>query len=244
VADAAAPARSSSLTLAWLLMALSGFAGLALQIAWTYQFGIWLGHEAVAVLAVIAGFFGGLALGAFALGPRILRSRRPGRWYAGLEAAIGLWALLLALAMPYAGGWLTMLIGAQPAPVRHWSIAFLGAFLLMLPASAAMGATVPAMQRVLDRLAHQGYALGGLYAANTAGAMAGALAAAFVLAPALGYTATTAAAALLNLACAAIAWTRFGAEDRAPSSPRASAPRRATLLWLLAATGLLGIGYE
>nr|WP_246434769.1 fused MFS/spermidine synthase [Quisquiliibacterium transsilvanicum] len=74
--------------------------------------------------------------------------------------------------------------------------------------------------------------------------MAGALAAAFVLAPALGYTATTAAAALLNLACAAIAWTRFGAEDRAPSSPRASASRRATLLWLLAATGLLGIGYE
>jgi spermidine synthase len=242
-AAAALPSSAAPRT-AWLLMAMSGFAGLALQIAWTYQFGIWLGHEAVAVLAVIAGFFGGLALGAFALGPRILRSRHPGRWYAGLEAGIGLWALLLALAMPHAGAWLTVLIGAQPDPVQHWGFAFAGTFLLLLPASAAMGATLPAMQRVLDRLANQGYALGGLSAANTAGAMAGALAAAFVLAPAFGYTATTAVAAVLNLACAAIAWTLFGAQDRTPGAAGASAQRRPALLWLLALTGLLGIGYE
>ena len=46
-----------------VLMAASGFAGLGLQIVWTQQSALWLGHETAAVLAVIAAFFGGLAVG-------------------------------------------------------------------------------------------------------------------------------------------------------------------------------------
>ena len=63
-------------------MTLSGFAGLALQIVWTQQASVWLGHESSAVLAVIAAFFGGLAFGSWTLGRRIEASRRPARWYA------------------------------------------------------------------------------------------------------------------------------------------------------------------
>src|SRR5262245_45277834 len=81
------------------LMVASGFAALAYQIVWTQQATIWLGHEAAAVLAVVAAFFSGLALGALALGPRIDASARPARWYAACEAVIGLWGVALAFLM-------------------------------------------------------------------------------------------------------------------------------------------------
>ena len=74
-------------------MAASGFAGLTYQIVWTQQCALWLGHEAAAVLAVVAAFFGGLAVGALILGDRVARSARPSRWYAGCELAIALWSL-------------------------------------------------------------------------------------------------------------------------------------------------------
>jgi len=45
----------------------SGFAGLGYEIVWTRQLSLALGTEMMAVLGVIAGFFGGLALGAFTL---------------------------------------------------------------------------------------------------------------------------------------------------------------------------------
>lgn len=39
--------------LALALMFASGFAGLGYQIVWTQQAGLWLGHEAAAVLGVV-----------------------------------------------------------------------------------------------------------------------------------------------------------------------------------------------
>src|SRR4249919_3793417 len=123
---------------ATMLMAASGFAGLGYQIVWTQQCALWLGHESAAVLAVVAAFFGGLAVGAFAFGARIAASPRPARWYAGCELTIALWALLLMLAMPAFSAAAVRLTGAQPAPAWQWFVAFGGTFLLFLPATAAM----------------------------------------------------------------------------------------------------------
>ena len=58
---------------------------------------LWLGHEAAAVLAVVAAFFGGLASARWRSAGAIERSARPARWYAACEAVIGVWALALAL---------------------------------------------------------------------------------------------------------------------------------------------------
>jgi len=101
-------------------MAASGFAALGYQIVWTQQAAVWLGHEAAAVLAVVAAFFGGLAAGAWTLGSRIDRSLNPARWYAVCEAAIGAWSLALAFLMAPVTGWILDLIGAQPSPARQW----------------------------------------------------------------------------------------------------------------------------
>lgn len=226
-----------------VLMAASGFAALGCQIVWTQRAGIWLGHEGLAALAVVAAFFGGLALGAATLALRIARSTRPGRWYAACELLVALWSVLLVWALAPAGELLAGLLGRTPAPAWQLLVAFGGSFLLLLPATAAMGATLPAMERVAAGWGRGGHALPALYAANTAGAVAGVLAAAFWLAPALGLMRVSLLCAALNAACAAGAWAL---QRRAqPPTPAPVAQPRATRLSVqLAVTGFLGIGYE
>ncbi|MGA9539233.1 MAG: hypothetical protein WBR24_25295 [Desulfobacterales bacterium] len=72
------------------LMFLSGFAGLGYEIVWTRMLSATLGHEIIAVLAVVSAFFSGLALGSWTLDRPISAAKNPGRWYAGLEFSIGL----------------------------------------------------------------------------------------------------------------------------------------------------------
>jgi spermidine synthase len=247
----------------WGLMAASGFAGLGYQIVWTQQCALWLGHEAAAVMAVVAAFFGGLAVGAWLLAGRIERSPRPGRWYAACEAVIGLWGLTLAAVLPASGAWLQSLVTLQAGGVQLWGIAFVGCLVLLLPATVAMGATLPAMLRVVAALhstPSQPRAWAGLYAANTAGAVAGALAAALLLVPAWGLARSAMACAALNLGCAVLAGWRYGrtaatpveracepaltAPTTAPTSAATTAANPRGPLALLFATGLLGIGYE
>ena len=230
------------MALACVLMVASGFAGLAYQIVWTQQSTAWLGHESAAVLAVVAAFFGGLALGALALGSRIERSSRPERWYAGCEIAIGAWSIVLALLLQPASGALLTLIGPQPPPLWHWSVAFFGTFLLLLPATLAMGATLPAMERVLATTGTRNIAISALYAANTFGAVVGVLAAAFWLVPQFGLVRTAITCAMLNFGCAATALSLRTVVQVRAHSRAADASR--SILVLLAMTGLLGIGYE
>src|SRR5438552_16276876 len=80
----------------------SGPDGLGYQIAWIRMFSTGLGHEIPAVLAVVAAFMGGMALGAWSLDKPISRSAHPGRWYALLEILIGLWAFASTLLIPLA----------------------------------------------------------------------------------------------------------------------------------------------
>ncbi|MBW8845072.1 MAG: spermidine synthase [Burkholderiales bacterium] len=227
-------ARTEMGHLALLLMAASGFAGLGYQIIWTQQFGLVLGHESAAVLAVVAAFFGGLSLGALALGRRIETSDKPLRWYAGCEALIGLWSLVLMAAMPAAGNAALALIGPDATPLWQWSVAFGASFVLLLPATAAMGATLPAMARVGTA------GVAPLYAANTLGAVVGVLATAFWLIPDWGLTRSAGLCVALNLGCALLAGTVLQARPAPALGPRTSTRPLA----MLALTGLLGIGYE
>lgn len=231
--------------LALLLMVASGFAGLGYQIVWTQQASLWLGHESAAVLAVVAAFFGGLALGALVTAAKIEHSRQPLIWYAACETIIGLWALLLVVLMPILGHGLLQLIGTQPTALWQWSVTFCGVFLVLLPATMAMGATLPAMERIGAEFAGAGRSIAGFYAANTAGAVLGVSLSTFWLVPYFGLRATATVCVALNLLCAAIALAGF---------PRRQSPVRKTMhsgilnvysaLFRLAATGLLGIGYE
>lgn len=237
------------------LMAASGFAGLGYQLAWTQQSAVWLGHEAAAVLAVVAAFFGGLAVGALALGSRIERSPRPRRWYVACELAIAVWSLVLIVSMPAFGGMLLQLTGTEPTPSWQWAVAFIGTFCLLLPATAAMGATLPAIERATAPMRGAGRSIAAHYAANTFGAVLGVFATTFWLVPAFGLARTAALCCTLNVLCAATALAALPRRAGATQATSATAtarvshavsPSRAShaVLARLVGTGLLGIGYE
>jgi len=202
--------------------AASGAAALVYEVAWTRLLTLDMGHTVAAASTVLAAFMGGLALGAALAGslvgpgPRTSGERRRLlRVYAGLEVVVALTAMLLpwllnasmfALAWAYADGGAPLRFGLVRLAV---SLAALG-----LPA-AAMGATFPVAAAALAdaqpplasdrRVASVDAAAGAgaLYAANTAGAAAGAIAAGFWLIPSLGLRATTWVGVVLNIAAAA-----------------------------------------
>jgi spermidine synthase len=226
-------------------MLASGFAGLGYQIIWTQQCSSWLGHESAAVLAVVAAFFGGLALGGLTLGSRIERSHRPLFWYVGCELLVALWSLLLLFAAAPFSAWVQRAMGVEPSPGWQWSLGFGCTFVLFLPATAAMGATLPAMERLGTQWQSEGRSIATLYASNTLGAVLGVLVTAFWFLPVLGLTRSAALCIALNLLCGALAFAVFPKSSEPP--PRTSPVQRALArgaLWRLALSGFLGIGCE
>jgi len=230
-----------------LIFLLSGVAGLGYQMVWTRMFTLSLGHEMPSVLAVITAFFGGLALGAWLLDKPIAKSSRPAGWYVGLELLIGVWGFASLALIPKANELALLAIGIDPSPARHWLIAFFLPFLVLLPATLAMGATLPAMERCAAPRERDGRCVGGLYAANTAGAMLGTLLSAFLIIPYFGYKATLVLLALVNIVCALsmlpLAWQRLLPTSQFSKSEHQGVSRTRLGITVFL-TGLLGIGYE
>jgi len=242
-------------------MMASGFAAMGYEIVWTQQSSLWLGHESAAVLAVVAAFFGGLALGGLTLGSRIEASSRPLRWYVGCELVVALWGLvLLVMAAPFSG-WVLRMIGVEPSAGWQWTMAFCSTFLLFVPATAAMGATLPAMERLAAPLEDDARSIAALYASNTLGSVLGVLAPAVWLIPGIGLQWSAAICIALNLLCGAVALAVFPrTTHRAPVLASLDAHLDLRLdvhpdlrldlapaqraLTRLAVTGFLGISYE
>lgn len=227
---------------------LSGFAGLGYEMVWTRVLALSLGHEIIAVLAVLAAFFAGLSLGAFALGGLIKQSSKPALWYAALEMAIGCWAIALIWLIPAFNEQMPQWIGESPGALRHWSVAFGATFILLLPATAAMGATLPSLEQSCTALFGPGRYVGGVYATNTLGAVAGTLLTTFAMAPALGFTATLWLCAAINIVCglwAFGAWRSLQANHADQVEPNTFARTTSSrLLTSLFITGLLGLAFE
>ncbi|MDT8407717.1 MAG: hypothetical protein RQ715_10745, partial [Methylococcales bacterium] len=230
-----------------LLLLLSGMAGLGYQLVWTRLFALGLGHEYASMLAVVSAFFGGLTLGAWLFRRWLGTIVRPAYGYAALELIIAVWALVTAWLIGPAAQLANQGLGIAPSPFFYWTTAFLWPFLTLLPATVAMGATLPAAERWFSQLSGDTHALARVYAVNTLGAMLGVLAATFWLMPTFGYRTTLIGLAMINagVALAAVVLDRrrpirLTAADRQHSPAALSG-------WLgvaLLVTGLLGIAYE
>ncbi|MCB2183019.1 MAG: hypothetical protein KQH63_13375 [Desulfobulbaceae bacterium] len=230
----------------FILFFLSGAAGLGYEILWTRMLTVSLGHEIISMLAVVSAFFSGLALGAWIFDRPVSRSGRPALWYVGFELLIGSWAIILAFNIPHATPIVSSLIGIEPTAVQHWTVAFLYPFFILLPATTAMGGTLPAMDRFFGQLRNEKM-VAGLYSINTFGAMAGTFAITFSILPSLGMTSTSIFLACLNfLGAAGVFFLQFQykavpekseitADDWHPSI---------RLYLILFCTGLLGMGFE
>jgi spermidine synthase len=182
----------------WLFLtayACSGFAGLMYEVAWVRTLTLYMGHTTAATSTVVAAFMGGLAAGS-AIGGRVaarLSARGALAGYALLESIV----ILMAIVLPVELGALAPLLrwayrdgapGALFPTVRLTTCLVV----LMVP-TMAIGATFPLTVRWFVSRSPQrtGESTGRLYAANTAGAAIGMVAAGFFLIPAIGVFGTT-----------------------------------------------------
>ena len=212
-----------------VLFAVSGAAALIYEVVWTRLLTLQMGHGVAAASTVLAAFMGGLAIGS-AIAGRIggrLSPRRALTIYAALELTIAVLALLLPFGL---AALRPMLSGAYADGSGGSTFAILRlatSVLLLAAPAAAMGATFPIASRWMVRVAsHAAQDAGGLYAANTLGAAAGAVLAGFVLIPALGLSGSTWVAVALNAiaAAGAFAIARNATVDEPETQP-AEAPR-------------------
>jgi len=190
---------------------LSGLAGLIYQTAWMQQFALVFGTSELALVTVLAAYMAGLALGAAVAGRLAHRIDRPLLVYAVLEFGIGITALLVPAAIGLANRLQVVLLGGHELPTSAESIAsglfyLLSSFAILLVPTALMGATLPLLARFAVRRTEEiGPRIGVLYTANTAGAAAGTLLAAYALLPRTGLGVTIFIAAGFNLVVFALA---------------------------------------
>ena len=191
------------------LFAVSGAAALIYEVVWTRLLTLHMGHGLAAASAVLAAFMGGLAAGAGAAGRFAgrLPPRRALHIYAGLELAVAALALLLPLALIAVRPLLAATYDDGNGDALFAFVRLSTSVLLLSVPAACMGATFPIASRWIVRTASTAARdAGGLYAANTLGAAAGAILAGFWLIPLLGLRGTTLAGVALNVIAAAGAW--------------------------------------
>jgi spermidine synthase len=251
-------------TLLAAIFSLSGASALVFQIAWLRLLALVVGVTVHAASAVLASFMGGLALGSWLGGRLADRVRHPLLVFGLVELGIA----ASALAVPYALDTVQQIYAALHSDAPH-AAALTAARLIcagavLLVPTTLMGASLPLLARhVRGGTAAEPAAaarIGVLYAANTAGGIAGTLLAGFWLIGSIGVAATTRYAAAANVLAGTLAiarwWTsaqRTTASAPGPSAttsnaeashrPRATAVQRAALV-ALAVAGFAGLALE
>jgi spermidine synthase len=234
----------------------SGCCALVYQIAWLREFRLIFGASTAASAAVLAIFIGGLGIGGWCFGPRVDRHPRPLAFYATLELVIALAAAVTPFLLDAGravylalGGVETL--GAGPGSAVRMLVS---ALVLAVP-TVAMGGTLPAAARAVTPEGDAGRRdVAALYALNTLGAVAGCVAATFVLLEAVGTRQTLWLAAAVNLliaVCARALDRRTAAPAEVPAVAAASTPAAsvgtggaaAPLAFLLAASASVGFAF-
>lgn len=231
----------------WLrafLLALSGAAALIFQVLWVKQLTLVVGIDVYAVTTGVSAFFGGLALGGLLLGRLADRTARPLRLYAVLELGVATLGVATTLALPNTARWFAELENGNG--MLAWALVFAIVGLPPVFMGGILPAVVCSLRVASDRI---GVAGGRLYAANTLGAILGALGSTFVLLPTLGVRGTAFVAASLGAVAAGCAlWLDRGARPATPdqatqgAAPVARGALVAVLLYAIA--GGIAMGYE
>ena len=238
------------------IFVLSGAAGLIYEIVWSRQLVLVFGNTTQAVSAILTGFFGGMAIGAFVGGRIADRVRSPLRMYGVLELLL----VVVVLATPLSfrlihEAYRSIYPGIEGTPMLVL-VRLTLAVLALAPATVMMGATFPALVRHFARDEALSEAFGRLYSANTIGAVLGTLAAGLALIELLGLSGALLVGAICSATAGLIAlWLARGdvpgtsrEEASAVQSPTATAPpgRPSIALALVIAflSGLTSLGYQ
>lgn len=234
-----------------LIFFASGAAGLVYEISWSRQLGLLFGHTVHAAAVVLAAYFFGMAVGSWLAGGFASRMRRPLLGYAAAELVVALWAAALPLVVDLSGTPALARLLSPPDPTLQTALRAITAFALLLPATIALGATLPCVAQHMARSTRH---IARVYAWNVTGAFVGVVASTFVLLLAVGVVGSSLLAAAVSGLCAAAAAglaVHLGPasgepaptapdEPRAPAAP-ATLPARWTVVAALSGFGALGL---
>ena len=175
----------------YIAIALSGACALGAEVIWTRLLGLLLGATVYTFSIILAVFLGGLGIGS---GCAALLLRGVGRGPGWARQALGWCQILLAGAIAWTAFTLADSLPYWPinpllstSPWFTFQIDLARAAWTLLPAALLWGASFPlALGAAVPPGADPGKAVGAVYAANTAGAIAGALGFSLVLVPWIG----------------------------------------------------------
>ena len=231
----------------------SGAAGLIYEITWTRLLSYVFGTGTYALSAVVVAYMGGLALGAGVAGRRSDRITHPLLVYAALEVGIAFCGVLLPYLLQNLSviDSLTYALGGGNFLLLTTGRFFASIGVLLLP-TALMGATLPILAAAtVETNEHLGRRVALLYSINALGAVAGALAAGFLLIPEFGMGGTTHVAIGLNIASALVTFMLWFMGTRRPSTenipetlPNTTLPRSGLLVVSVAAAGFASLGCQ
>ncbi len=177
-----APAAAPGSWAVYVAIALSGMGALAAEVVWTRLLSLLLGATVYTFSIILAVFLVGLGLGS-GIGSFLARSAaRPRLLFAGcqllLAVAIAWTAIMVDASLPY---W-PINPSLSRSPWFNFQLDLVRCLWAVLPATVLWGASFPlALAAVAARGQDAGRLVGGVYAANTAGAIVGALGASLVL---------------------------------------------------------------
>jgi spermidine synthase len=186
----------------YLAIALSGAAALGAEVVWTRLLSLLLGGTVYTFSLILAVFLTGLGLGS-AAGALLARGPVSPRAALGvcqvlLTAAVAWTALIISESLPY---W-PINPGLARSPWYTFQLDLVRCLWAVLPPACLWGASFPlALGAVAARGRDAGRLVGGVYAANTVGAIAGALAFSLLVVPRIGTVG--AERALIGLSAAA-----------------------------------------
>ncbi len=175
---------------AWVVYAaigLSGLCALGAEVVWTRLLSLMLGASTYTFSIILSVFLFGLGLGS-AAGSAIARNAGNARiamgWAQALQIATVCWAAwMIAGVLPY---W-PINPSLAPSPWFTLHLDITRCLWAVLPGAFLWGASFPlALAAVARRGADSGTLVGGVYAANTVGAIVGALLFSIVLIPGIG----------------------------------------------------------
>lgn len=171
----------------YVAIGLSGLCALAAEVVWTRLLSLMLGATVYTFSIILAVFLVGLGIGSSAGSLLARLSRRP-------RAALGICQLLLTLAITWTAYMLAESIPYWPInpslsnnPWITFQIDVVRCLWAILPAACLWGASFPlALAAVASEGQDPGKLVGGVYAANTVGAIIGAITASMILIPRTG----------------------------------------------------------
>src|SRR5262245_20276694 len=159
-----------------LLLASSGCAALIYEIVWLQLLQLVIGSSAVSLGLLLAAYMGGLCLGSAALPRLISPQRNPLHVYGCLELGIGVFGIVTLFLMPLAGN---IYLAGPTSGIAGLVARGVIAAACLLPTTALMGASFPAIGRWFETTPKGISWLGAFYSANIAGAVVGSVIAGF-----------------------------------------------------------------